>query len=181
MKLDVLFHYEVDEQTGAITYIGKEEVTVDTKKSTKSSTKITKTDSNPDPIITLEPNKLVLTQGAVDLLEATTDCRIDIKYKKKDKKLVPVIGTSNSFNTQGGNKLSKSNTVSYRGSANEKLSAYGDVFKLEPTEDKGIFYLIGNKNQEETSIPDEIVDIESELDMNDLDNIDLNNFDFNLN
>lgn len=181
MKLDVLFHYEVDEQTGVITYIGKEEITVDTKKSTKSSTKVTKTDSNPDPIITLEPNKLVLTQGAVDLLEATTDCRIDIKYKKKDKKLVPVIGTSISFNTQGGNKLSKSNTVSYRGSANEKLSAYGDVFKLEPTEDKGIFYLIGNKNQEETSIPDEIVDIESELNIDDLDNIDLNNFDFNLN
>ena len=186
MKLDIIFHYEVDEQTGVITYIGKEEITVDTKKSTKSSTKVTKTDSNPDPIITLEPNKLVLTQGAVDLLEATTDCRIDIKYKKKDKKLVPVIGTDAAFGTKAGNKLTKTNTVSYRGAANDKLSAYGTVFRLEPTEEDGIFYMIGDKSPKEPEAPKELVDIDSELDIPSLEEIDnaddkdLGNFDFKL-
>lgn len=189
MKLDILFHYEVNEQTGEITYIGKEEISVDTK-ATKSATKASaaKVDANPDPIITLDSNKLILTQGAVDLLQVCADCRVDIKYKKKDKKAVPIIGTDAAFGTKSGNKLTKSNTVSYRGAANEKLSAYGTTFKLEPTEDKGIYYLVGDKVQEENSVPDEIIDIENELDIESLDNInideddkDLEKFDFNLN
>lgn len=193
MKLDILFHYEVNEQTGEITYIGKEEISVDTKatkSATKTSTKASaaKVDANPDPIITLDSNKLILTQGAVDLLQVCADCRVDIKYKKKDKKAVPIIGTDAAFGTKSGNKLTKSNTVSYRGVANEKLSAYGTTFKLEPTEDKGIYYLVGDKIQEENSVPDEIIDIENELDIESLDNInideddkDLEKFDFNLN
>jgi hypothetical protein len=193
MKLDILFHYEVNEQTGEITYIGKEEISVDTKatkSATKTSTKASavKVDTNPDPIITLDSNKLILTQGAVDLLQVCADCRVDIKYKKKDKKAVPIIGTDAAFGTKSGNKLTKSNTVSYRGAANEKLSAYGTTFKLEPTEDKGIYYLVGDKVQEENSVPDEIIDIENELDIESLDNInideddkDLEKFDFNLN
>lgn len=193
MKLDILFHYEVNEQTGEITYIGKEEISVDTKatkSATKTSTKASaaKVDANPDPIITLDSNKLILTQGAVDLLQVCADCRVDIKYKKKDKKAVPIIGTDAAFGTKSGNKLTKSNTVSYRGAANEKLSAYGTTFKLEPTEDKGIYYLVGDKVQEENSVPDEIIDIENELDIESLDNINideddkgLEKFDFNLN
>lgn len=193
MKLDILFHYEVNEQTGEITYIGKEEISVDTKatkSATKTSTKASaaKVDANPDPIITLDSNKLILTQGAVDLLQVCAGCRVDIKYKKKDKKAVPIIGTDAAFGTKSGNKLTKSNTVSYRGAANEKLSAYGTTFKLEPTEDKGIYYLVGDKVQEENSVPDEIIDIENELDIEPLDNInideddkDLEKFDFNLN
>lgn len=187
MKLDVLFHYEVNEQTGEITYIGKEEISVDTKGETKNHSKVsTKADSNPEPIITLEPNKLVLTQGAVDLLNICADCRVDIKYKKKDKKSVPIIATDATFKTKGGNKLTKSNTVSYRGVANEKLAAYGTVFKLEPTETEGIYYLVGDKEQESSSVPEELVDIEKELDIEPLDNLDidtddtsLEKFDFN--
>lgn len=193
MKLDILFHYEVNEQTGEITYIGKEEISVDTKatkSATKTSTKASaaKVDANPDPIITLDSNKLILTQGAVDLLQVCADCRVDIKYKKKDKKAVPIIGTDAAFGTKSGNKLTKSNTVSYRGAANEKLSAYGTTFKLEPTEDKGIYYLIGDKVQESNPVPEEIIDIEKELDIEALDNLnideddkDLEKFDFNLN
>lgn len=193
MKLDILFHYEVNEQTGEITYIGKEEISVDTKatkSATKTSTKASaaKVDANPDPIITLDSNKLILTQGAVDLLQVCADCRVDIKYKKKDKKAVPIIGTDAAFGTKSGNKLTKSNTVSYRGAANEKLSAYGTTFKLEPTEDKGIYYLVGDKVQESNPVPEEIIDIEKELDIEALDNLNideddknLEKFDFNLN
>ena len=191
MKLDVLMHYEVDETTGEIKFIGKEEITVDsagTKSTSKSSTKksTSKVDDNPEPLITLEANKLVLTKGAVEALDPCEDCRIDIKYKKKDKKLVPVIGTDAAFGTKAGNKLTKTNTVSYRGAANDKLAAYGTIFKLEPTEEEGIFYMIGDKNPKEPEAPKELVDIESELDvpsLEDLDNVDdkeLGNFDFNL-
>lgn len=181
MKLDILFHYNVDEQTGEITYLGKEEIKVDTVKgTTKSSSKSSKVDSNTEPIVTLETNKLVLTQGAVDLLQICEDCRVDIKYKKKDKKAVPVIGTDSAFGTKSGNKLTKSNTVSYRGAANEKLSAYGTTFKLEPTENKGIYYLIGDKEMVSEPIPEEIINIESELDIKDLDTLDIDSDSTNL-
>ena len=191
MKLDILMHYEVDETTGEMKYIGKEEITVDSAsaKASKSSTtkkSTSKVDDNPEPLITLEANKLVLTQGAVDALNPCEDCRIDIKYKKKDKKLVPVIGTDAAFGTKAGNKLTKTNTVSYRGAANDKLSAYGTVFRLEPTEEDGIFYMVGDKNPKEPEAPKELVDIESELEvpsLEDLDNADdkdLGNFDFKL-
>lgn len=182
MKLDILFHYEVNENTGEIVFIGKEEISVDTiatkARTTKAAT--AKVDSNPDPIITLDPNKLVLTQGAVDFLQICADCRVDIKYKKKDKRAVPIIGTDAAFGTKSGNKLTKSNTVSYRGAANEKLSAFGTTFKLEPTEDKGIYYLVGDAVPEEISVPDEIIDIESELDIEALDNLNIDEDDKNL-
>ena len=190
MKLDILMHYEVNETTGEIKYIGKEEITVDSAstKASKSSTKksTSKVDDNPEPLITLEANKLVLTKGAVDTLKPCEDCRIDIKYKKKDKKLVPVIGTDAAFGTKAGNKLTKTNTVSYRGAANDKLAAYGTVFKLIPTEEEGIFYLVGDKQPTAPETPKELVDIDSELDIPSLEEIDnaddkdFGNFDFKL-
>ena len=184
MKLDILFHYNVDENTGEITFIGKEEITVDTATSTKRQAKPVKVEANIEPLITLDSNKLVLTTGAVDMMNICPDCRVDIKYKKKDKVSVPVIGTDAAFNTKGGNKLTKTNTVSFRGSANEKLAEYGSVFKLEPSEDEGIFYLIGDKMNK--PIEDEAIDIEDELDLDSLeeldidDSSDLEGFDFKL-
>ena len=184
MKLDILFHYNVDENTGEITFIGKEEITVDTATSTKRQAKPVKVEANIEPLITLDSNKLVLTTGAVDMMKICPDCRVDIKYKKKDKVSVPVIGTDAAFGTKGGNKLTKTNTVSFRGSANEKLAEYGSVFKLEPSEDEGIFYLIGDKMNK--PIEDEAIDIEDELDLDSLEELDIDDssnlegFDFKL-
>ena len=185
MKLDIIFHYLVDENTGEMTYIGKEDITVDTATSTKrQSAKVVKVENSTDPLITLDSNKLVLTTGSVDMMKICPDCRVDIKYKKKDKVSVPVIGTDAAFGTKGGNKLTKTNTVSFRGSANEKLTEYGSVFKLEPSEDEGIFYLIGDKMNK--PIEDEAIDIEGELDLDSLeeldidDSSDLEGFDFKL-
>ena len=53
MKLDILFHYNVDENTGEITFIGKEEITVDTATSTKRQAKPVKDEANIEPLITL--------------------------------------------------------------------------------------------------------------------------------
>lgn len=177
MKLDILFHYDVNETTGEITFLGKEEITVDTAK--KQLPKVNKVVvENEEPLITLDSNKLVLTTGAVQMMNICADCRVDIKYKKRDRMSVPVIGTDEAFGTKGGNKLTKTNTISFRGVANEKLSEYGTTFKIEPSEDEGIFYLIGDKMK--SIIPDDTIDIQSELDIESLDNINLNDDDVNL-
>ena len=186
MKLDILFHYDVDETTGEVTFIGKEEIAVDTAASTtkRTTTKATKVVENVEPLITLDSNKLVLTTGAVETLGVCADCRIDIKYKKKDKVSIPVIGTDAAFGTKGGNKLTKTNTVSFRGSANEKLAEFGTTFKLEPSEDEGIFFMIGDKVNDPK--PDDAKDIERELDLDALEALDideshdLESFDFTL-
>ena len=172
MKLDIVMHYSVDEKTGEITFIGKDEIKVDTAKKTSTSRKSSsKKDENPEPIVTLDSTKLTLTQGAVDLLQVCEDCRIDIKYDKKGKQLLPKIGTDAAFKSKGGNLLSGKNTVRYGGANNKKLAGYGTTFKLEPTEDEGIYWLVGDKIPEEKEVPKELVNIESELDMTDLENI----------
>lgn len=183
MKLDILFHYNVDEKTGEITYIGKEEIVVDTSTKRQAS-KASVVEENKDPLITLDSNKLILTTGAVDMMKICPDCRVDIKYKKKDKTSVPVIGTDEAFGTKGGNKLTKSNTVSFRGSANEKLAEFGTTFRIEPSDDEGIFFLIGDKMNQPAQ--EDVVDIESELDLDSLETLDidestdLGGFDFTL-
>jgi hypothetical protein len=172
MKLDILMHYEVNTETGEIQFLGKEEVKVDTAKKATSKKSSTKKDENPDPIVTLDSNKLILTQGAVDLLQVCEDCRVDIKYDKKGKSLVPCIGTDSAFNCKGGNLLTAKNTVRYSGANNAKLATYGDTFTMEPTDKEGIYWLIGNKMPEEKEVPKELVNIEDELDLTDLDSID---------
>ena len=179
MKLDIIMHYSVDEQTGTITYIVKDEIKVDTAKKTsrKSSTK---KDENPEPIVTLDSTKLTLTQGAVDLLQVCEDCRIDIKYDKRGKVLLPKIGTDAAFKSKGGNILSGKNTVRYGGANNKKLACYGSTFKMEPTEDEGIYWLIGDTMPEEKEVPKELVNIEDELDVDSLEEQSESNFDFTL-
>ena len=184
MKLDILMHYEVNEMTGEVKFIGKEEISVDTASTKRTTSKVTKIEENKEPLITLDQNKLILNTGAVETLNVCADCRIDIKYKKKGSISVPVIGTDTAFGTKGGNKITKNNTVSFRGSANEKLSEFGTEFKLEPSEDAGIFYMIGDKMNK--VIPDDSIDIENELDLDALadldvdDSVDLEKFDFTL-
>ena len=179
MKLDILFHYEVDEITGEMKFIGKEEVAVDTAALTqKRATKPAKVEDSDEPLIRLDSNKLVLTTGAVQFMNICADCRIDIKYKRRGNLAVPVIGTDEAFETKGGNKLTKNNTVSFRGAANEKLAEYGTTFTIEPSEDDGIFYLIGDKMI--NTIPDEAIDIESELDIDALDEINIDDDNVNL-
>ena len=83
--------------------------------------------------VTVLENKLVLTQEAVDLLNASSGDRIAINYVQvSNQETFPVIGKSDSFvDPNSGNKLTKSNTVSFRGVQNDMLSKYGTTFELQ--------------------------------------------------
>ena len=83
------------------------------------------------------------------------DCKLDIKYEKRGKETVPVIGTDTAFGTKQGNKLTKSLTVACRGSKNEELSKYGIEFILVPHETKdGIFVLQNEDAKLERALDD---------------------------
>ena len=143
----VLFTYEQDDETGEVKVINREVVNDDLPKPKKktSAPKKSKADENPEPELTLEDNKYCLNTAAVELLGVEAEDRIDIKFEKRDKVRVPVIGCNTAFGTQGGNRLTKSNTVSYRGKNHDLLEEYGTIFSFKETDKEGIFELIGDK------------------------------------
>lgn len=135
----------IDEETGEIIKETRElkDDSVKKPRSSSSSSK-SKVQENPEPILTLEDNKYVLTTGAVELLGVEAGDKIDIKFQKIGKQTIPVIGSDDAFGTKGGNKLTKTNTVSCRGKANDELSAFGTEFTLEEHPNKkGLFILRG--------------------------------------
>lgn len=120
-----------------------------------ASTESTKIPESSDPTLILDSSKYSLNQAAVELMKVEPDVRIDIKYDMINGVEYPVIGTEENFGVNGGNKLTKALTVSYRGKANERLSRFGSTFTVTPMKTKpGLFVLIGDKEPE--PVPDEI-------------------------
>lgn len=179
MKLDILFHYDVDESTGEITFIGKEEVKVDTAKTTatKAATKpkATKADAKilggTTPKLVLEDTKYSINQAAADSLGVEVGGTLHIHYRKNGKTMAPAIGTSEALGVKAGNKLTQSLTVSYRGSNNEKLAEYGTEFEFVATDKPGVYWLVGDK----AILPDpedlDTVEIDDNIELDSLDSL----------
>lgn len=168
MKLDILMHYDVDEQTGEVKFIGKEEVSVDTA---KKASKVSSTLGGTEPCLRLNANNFALNQAACDLLNVKVGDTIHVNYPKKDGKYIPVIGASEAFGVKAGNKLTKSLTVSFRGAANAKLAEFGENFELVEADRPGIFYLKGDKIVEVKQ--ESAIEIDDTFELEDLEDIDL--------
>lgn len=96
---------------------------------------------NNNATITLSTNKLIFSDEALTLLNITAGDKVAVQYYTVDKETTfPVIGTPAQFGISDGNKLTKSNTVSFRGSQNTILAMYGKLFVLEPF--KGYFKMV---------------------------------------
>lgn len=192
-RIKMLITFDFDPETGEMKCINREIINDDIKPAKKKSTKKTSEPINnsTEPQVILEDNKYIFNTAAVELMGIEPENRIDIKYEKKGKKFIPIIGLSESFGTKSGNKLTKSYSVSYRGKSNETLQEYGNVFTLEAHPEKeGIYYLIGN-NVSEDEEADSVVELpkdekEIDIDITDLvDDVDnevteIDSFDFSL-
>lgn len=163
-------HYEVNEQTGEVKFIGKEEVAVDTAVK-KTSTKAASCLEGSEPRLQLNANNFALNQAACDLLKVTTGDTLHINYPKKDGRYVPVIGPSEAFGVKAGNKITKTLTVSFRGAANAKLAEFGTNFELLESDRPGIFYLKGDKIVELQK--ENAIEIDETFELEDLEDIDL--------
>ena len=138
-QFTITYERSVDTDTGEIlkTEIVK---TSDTKKAVKTPIK----DSDTEAKVYLEDNKLRLNSLAVELLGVSPDDRLDVQYTNT----YPVIGKSESFgNPEGGTKLTKSYTLSFRGKKSETLQKFGTEFKV--VESEGRFILDSGKPVEE--------------------------------
>lgn len=83
-----------------------------------------------EPIITLDPNKLIFNNKAVADLELVYENRVVIEWKKVGKKMIPTIRKDD----ESGNKFTKSNTVVCKGNANTILAELGTEFTIIPFE-----------------------------------------------
>ena len=158
------YQVKVDTETGEMTTkcisrkIDKSNFEVVEEKSKRKTSKVKKEESS-EPILTLEDNKYCLTQAAADLMGVEPDCKLDIKYEKRGKETVPVIGSDDVWGTKGGNKLTKSLTVACRGSKNEELSKFGQEFTLVPHEKKDGLFILQNGTAK-VEIDDEVEDLQ---------------------
>lgn len=166
----------IDTETGEI--ITKEATLGDFKDKKKSSSRAKKPKDN-DPIakLTLLDNKIQLNAAAVEMTGYTPDMKIDVKFEKKGRVITPVLCPDD----KTGNRLTKTYTVSFRGSRHDNLSEHGTIFELIPYEDKeGWFKLKGDAPAKEDDIidlPEELNDPEEDdlgLDVPSIDNIDFN-------
>ena len=172
----------VDKETGEI--ITREATLGDFKEVKKSSSSGTRTrkpkDDDPNPKATLLEGKIQLNNAAMELTGWEAEMKIDIRFEKKGKQITPIMLED----MAKGNRLTKTNTISCRGSKHDNLSEYGTVFDVVPYEGKdGWFKLVGDAPQKEddtVEIPDEISDPEEdEVDV-DADGVEAADIDFNL-
>ena len=109
------------------------------------------------PTVQALENKLQLSPAALELIGVKSGDRLAINYWTIDNKTTyPLIGKAEAFNEEG-TKLTKSNTVSYRGQQMDVLKLYGDNFSIEPFSE-GRFRLISIK---EDNLDNEMMELEN--------------------
>lgn len=180
------YQVTVDTETGEMTTkcikrtVDKTNFEVSEKKTAKKKV----VEDNSSPQLTLEDNKYRLNTAAIELMGVSAESKIDIKYEKQGKTMIPVIGTDEAFGTRGGNRLTKSNTVACRGSKHEELIKYGNIFQIIPHDSKAGLFILKGDAQIDTLDGDENVSIDEEIDISQLiddkDVEEINSFDFTL-
>jgi hypothetical protein len=86
--------------------------------------------------VILEENKLIINNKAQLDMGLNVGDRILVVWNKEGKLLLPYIGTDEMLDQEGGNKLTKSGTVSYRGAQNAVLADYGTEFTIKLEKEK---------------------------------------------
>jgi hypothetical protein len=135
--------FDYDTETKEFTTISQKLVGESSAPATKkkTTTKKAKESQGENPGLIREDGKLILSEETVELLGIAPDDKVFIGYDKVGSVFKPFIGTDD----KKGNKLTKTNTVSYRGKSNEELAAYGSVFTLSKGKHEGTFYLEGEQ------------------------------------
>lgn len=148
-----------------------------TKKATTTRTKKPKDDGDPTPKINLLEGKWQMNNACIELTKFDPEQKLDIKFEKKGKTTTPVLCEDE----KAGNRLTKTFTVSCRGSKHDNLAEFGTVFEVIPYEGKeGYFKLIGDAPQKEDDIIEVPEEIEDPDDIVDDDTQDVEDFELEL-
>jgi len=129
-----------------------------------------KESSDSEPTLKVDSNKLILSDSLLDLIDADAGDRVAINYYTVDNtETFPLVGRSEMFaGKESGNKLTKSNTISFKGNQRDVLLEYGDSFTAEPFKE-GVYKLIptvpiSNIDQLLSIECDELEELDDEID-----------------
>ena len=184
-KVTVTFDY--DPEKDSVVNVKCSVDGVEQKKKTTKKAKDVK-DENPNATVKREDNKLVLSPKAVELLDATPEDRISVRYEKIDNVHTALIAKEEYFGQEGnGNKLSKSNTVPMRGKANTVLSEFGTDFILYPHKE-GVYKMIDSSvtvpSSGKVQVPElkevELSEIDLDIVVDSTDEYEIDQFDFKI-
>lgn len=143
----------VNDETGEI--ITEERVLGEETKKVKKPRAKKVEDTDPTPKITVLDNKLQLNNAAAELTGFMADDKVAVKFEKKGRVTNPVI----MLDEKEGNRLTKTNTISCRGSKRDELVKFGTEFTLEEHPSVvGAFLMKGN-----IEIEDDIIDVPEEI------------------
>lgn len=106
---------------------------------TVSNIKVVTVDNTPKEdnidkaILEVSDCKLVFSSKALKLMNVNYGDRIAVNYVQQNNEVTfPVVGKSNIFaDPNAGNKVTKTNTVSFKGTQKDLLLKYGQKFELE--------------------------------------------------
>lgn len=184
MIKNIIVTFQFDTETDSVSNVQCSVDGVEKKKRTTKKKSDVVEEMASSPLITLEPTKLSFNNKAVADMEIEYEDRIVIKWEQKDKTLFPIIGKDSAFDEEGsGNKVTKSNTIGYKGKQNAVLAEFGNEFTIEPYKD-GLWKLISTtssntvKTLEETIKVSEIV--EPDLIVDGTDEIEIDEMTFTL-
>lgn len=184
MIKNVVVTFQFDTETDSVTNVQCSVDGVEKKKRTTKKKSDIVEEMASSPLITLEATKLAFNNKAVADMEIEYEDRIVIKWEKNGKILFPIIGKDIAFDEEGsGNKVTKSNTIGYKGKQNAVLAEFGDEFTIEPYKD-GLWKLIStttpntSKTLEETIKSSEAV--EPDLIVDGTDDIEIDEMTFTL-
>lgn len=176
-----LYTQWIDQATGELFEETREflDDTIKVPKKTASKSSKKPKDTDIEPKVYLEDNKIRLNGKAVELTGFEPEQKINILFEKKGKTITPIL----CLDEKSGNRLTKTYTVSCRGSRHDNLAEYGDIFEVTPYEGKeGYFKLKGNIEKEDDiiDVPEEISDPGEDDLIDDSEGIDVGDFDLEL-
>ena len=177
ITLNLTFEYDT-ETDDVINYTVNMEGVKQKKTTTTKSTGGMKEVEQTHPIVRAE-NKLLFSKKFLEMIGCLPDDRIDVRFEKNSetKEIIPIIGRDLLFGDIGcGNRLTKSNSISYRGSNNVALAEYGTFFNVEPHGD-GLFKMIGDKC-DSVQDSDTTREINLDIEVRSDEQIDIDNLDY---
>ena len=135
----VTVEFDFDTETEEVTNV-KCNVEGQVKKTRQTTKKDEVVVLEDEDLMVREETRLVFNNRILDTIGVTAGDRVDVKYEKEGKFLIPVLSED-----EKGNKLTKANTVAYRGKKNEVLEEFGTEFTIVPFKE-GIWKLVPKGN-----------------------------------
>lgn len=137
MIKNITMTFDFDSETETVSNVKVVGSVEKVKRTTKKKSEIIEELEN-EAKISLEPTKLVFNNKAVADMGIAYEDRVIIEWIKEGKKLIPIIRKDEEV----GNKVTKSNTIGYKGKQNTILAEFGTEFTIFPTDKEGEWKLV---------------------------------------